>query len=186
MKKEIELRDKKIEYTFRPSRRAKKIWLTIRYDGSFIVSAPFRMSEEKISGFIAKKSDWILEKLEYFKKHPGTVLHENGRGLKEYKNEALKLACARLDYYNQFYGFKYKKISIRSQTTRWGSCSKEGNLSFNYQIALLHPSLSDYIVVHELCHLGEFNHSPKFWKLVERAIPNHKELRGEIRKIHLR
>ncbi len=103
----------------------------------------------------------------------------------KYKEEARVLAIERLAIYNQIYQFKYNRISIRDQRTRWGSCSSKGNINFNYKIALLPPHLSDYIIVHELCHLGEMNHSQKFWDLVARTIPNHQELKGEIRKIKL-
>jgi hypothetical protein len=65
---------------------------------------------------------------------------------------------------------------------RWGSCSKKGNLNFNYKIALLPQRHSDYVIVHELCHLREFNHSKKFWDLVEQAVPNHRALRTELKR----
>src|SRR5262249_14202616 len=92
----------------------------------------------------------------------------------EHKARAKELVTARLAYFNTSYNFKYNKITIRNQVSRWGSCSRKGNLSFNYRIVLLPPEMADYIVVHELCHLGEFNHGPKFWELVERTVPNWK------------
>src|SRR4051812_20805718 len=85
----------------------------------------------------------------------------------KYKTEALYLTKARLEHFNQFYNFKYNKITIRNQVSRWGSCSKGRNLSFNFRIALLPKEIADYVIVHELCHLGEFNHSKAFWDLVE-------------------
>ena len=75
------------------------------------------------------------------------------------------------------------RVAIRNQRSRWGSCSKQGNLNFNYKIALLPDALADYIVVHELCHLGEFNHSQAFWDLVAVAVPDHRERRAELRQI---
>src|SRR3989339_1317391 len=77
----------------------------------------------------------------------------------------------RLQVLNQHYRFDYKRVSIRNQKTRWGSCSKRGNLNFNYRIVSLPIHLADYVIVHELCHLEEFNHSQNFWNLVARAIP---------------
>ena len=82
----------------------------------------------------------------------------------------------RFEYFNKFYSYKWNRIFIKNQKTRWGSCSKRGNLNFNYRIALLPPEAADYIIVHELCHLKEFNHSRNFWKLVEQQIPNYKIL----------
>ena len=99
----------------------------------------------------------------------------------KYKNQALDLVKNKLEHFNQFYNFKYNKVTVRNQSTRWGSCSKSGNINFNYKLALLSESLVDYVVVHELCHLGEFNHSKKFWDLVARTVPDYKERRQELR-----
>jgi predicted metal-dependent hydrolase len=87
----------------------------------------------------------------------------------------------RIEYYNQYYGFKYNKINIKNQKTRWGSCSKKGNLNFNYKILFLSAETRDYIVVHELCHLKEFNHSKKFWNLVAETIPNYLQIRKNLK-----
>ena len=113
------------------------------------------------------------------KSRPGKIARRVG--LLKYKEEARKLALSRLEHFNQFYNFEYGTVRIKAQTTRWGSCSSKGNLNFNYKIALLPPHLLDYIVVHELCHLGEFNHSQDFWDLVEKMIPNYFELKLELR-----
>lgn len=99
----------------------------------------------------------------------------------ENKNKALTIAEDRLAYFNNFYNFKYSKVVIRDQKTRWGSCSRKGNLNFNYKIALLPQKSSDYIIVHELCHLGEFNHSENFWNLVAKTIPDYKDIRKSLR-----
>jgi predicted metal-dependent hydrolase len=105
---------------------------------------------------------------------------------KENKEKARTIAIERLEYFNTFYNYKWGKIAIRNQKTRWGSCSRRGNLNFNYKIALLPARYSDYIIVHELCHLGEFNHSQNFWNLVARTIPDYKEIRGSLRRDGLR
>ncbi len=102
-----------------------------------------------------------------------------------YKIKAHQLVRERLVYYNQFYQFKIGRISIRNQHTRWGSCSAKGNLNFNYRLVLIPEKLADYIIVHELCHLGEFNHSADFWALVAKAIPDYREARRELKKIKL-
>lgn len=92
----------------------------------------------------------------------------------------------RLAYWNTFYNFQYGRIAIRNQTSRWGSCSKKGNLNFNYRIIFLSEALMDYVIVHELCHLKEFNHSQNFWNLVAQAMPAYKKLRSELRSINIR
>ncbi|MDD5433102.1 MAG: M48 family metallopeptidase [Candidatus Pacebacteria bacterium] len=95
----------------------------------------------------------------------------------KYKDQAMALAQNRIEYFNKIYGLKYNKINIKNQKTRWGSCSKKGNLNFNYKIALLPERLADYIIVHELCHLKEFNHGQKFWNLVAKAVPEYSKLK---------
>ena len=92
----------------------------------------------------------------------------------------------RIIYFNNFYKFKINRIAIKNQKSRWGSCSKKGNLNFNYKIIFLKPDLADYLLVHELCHLGQFNHSKNFWALVGKTIPHYKSLHKELKKIPLR
>jgi predicted metal-dependent hydrolase len=78
-------------------------------------------------------------------------------------------------------GFNYKKITIRSQKTRWGSCSADGRLSFNYRLIRFREKVVDYVIIHELCHLKELNHTKKFWDLVERFCPDYKSLKRELK-----
>ncbi len=99
------------------------------------------------------------------------------------KRRAARFSAARCAHFAKIYGVRYRKISIRAQKSRWGSCSLNGNLSFNYKIALLSPHLADYIIVHELCHLLEMNHSKRFWAHVARTIPAYKLLRKKMRNI---
>jgi predicted metal-dependent hydrolase len=134
-----------------------------------------------IEKLIAQKSDWIRDQVEKLKKHPrpysfiGTPAE-----LKKFKSSAMRLAKDRLQYFNQFYGFTWTSVGVRNQKTRWGSCSSAGRLNFSYKICLLPPHLADYIIVHELCHLGEMNHSKKFWALVARALPEYRQLKHEL------
>lgn len=186
MKKQIEIAGKKIEYKLKVSRRAKRMRLTVYCGGGFVVTVPARFKENAMEQFIREKARWVITKLEYFKNRPAMVLIPNNK--KDYlafKNKALELARARIDHFNSRYGFKFNKINIKRQKSRWGSCSKKGNLNFNYKICRLPAELADYIIVHELCHLKEFNHGPGFWKLVSEIFPDYRGLRKELKKFKM-
>lgn len=184
MKNQIELNERKIEYTLKISKRARKMRMAVYCDGNFVVTAPWNVNQNLIEQFIVKKSQWVIDKLERFKNFEGKIIPQNNESnFPQYKDQAIAVAQNRIEYFNRLYCFKFNKINIRNQKTRWGSCSKKGNLNFNYKIALLPPRLADYIVVHELCHLGEFNHSYKFWNLVAKTMPDYLERRGELRQV---
>lgn len=104
----------------------------------------------------------------------------------KHKEMARKIVHDRIAHFAPLYGLTVGRIAIRDQRSRWGSCSRKGNLNFNYRIALLSPHLVDYIIVHELCHLKEFNHSKHFWDQVARTIPDHVSCRKELHRISLR
>lgn len=99
-----------------------------------------------------------------------------------YKEQARALVHAKILQFNAHYQYPLKKIFIKNSRSRWGSCSSKGNLNFNYRILFLRPELQDYLIAHELSHLGSFTHSPEFWALVVETIPNYKKLRYEIRR----
>ena len=94
---------------------------------------------------------------------------------------AKKSLIARVHTIADNLNFEIGRISIRGQKTRWGSCSKTGNLSFNYNLLKFRKEVVDYVIIHELCHLKQMNHSEKFWKLVAGFSPNYKKLRKELR-----
>jgi hypothetical protein len=183
MKRQIEINKNKIEYTLKVSKRARKVRLAIYCDGNFVVTTPRNIDDNIVEQFIIRKAQWIIDKIEYFKKAPKKLLIKgNKKEYKEYKDKALILAQERVEYFNNTYGFKFNNIRIKNQKTRWGSCSRKGNLNFNYRIALIPEKFSDYIIVHELCHLKEFNHSQGFWDLVSRVIPDYLEIRKKLKK----
>ena len=184
MKKEIFLGNERIEYSLKKSHRARNICLSISRGAEISVSVPFYIDETVVSKFISQKAEWILQKIKYFKKnYQKSLLPE--RSKKEYlknKRDAYLAILESINRLNKIYNFSWKKISIRNQKSRWGSCSRKGNLNFSYRIIFLPENLRDYIVAHELCHLKEFNHSKKFWNLVSETVPDFKEIRKEIRK----
>jgi hypothetical protein len=101
---------------------------------------------------------------------------------REKREQARCLVENRINYFNRFYNFEINRIAIKNAKTRWGSCSSKRNLNFNYKIIYLGPDLADYLMVHELCHLGELNHSKRFWALVFKTIPDYIKINKELKK----
>jgi hypothetical protein len=186
MKKEIEVCEKKIEYTLRISKRARRMRLAVYCDGSCVVTVPRTMNENLVEKFIIEKAQWVINKIDLFKKSGYRPRKINSKAeFLQHKARAFEIVKNRIGYFNQFYNFRFNSINIKNQKTRWGSCSKKGNLNFNYKIALITPEMADYIVVHELCHLGEFNHSQNFWGLVSKTLPNYLEIKNQFKKINI-
>jgi len=104
----------------------------------------------------------------------------------QHKEVARKIIFERLICYAPLCGVMFKRVAIRNQRRRWGSCSSLGNLNFNYRLAFLPQPLCDYVVVHELCHLKELNHGPKFWAAVEAVLPHYMVLIEELRVLEKR
>lgn len=170
-----------MNYTLKKNKRSKSIRISVRAGGEVLVTMPWRMPKFLVEKFVESKRDWIEERLSEQKFRPQKLLaHYSAKDFKEYKEKARSFALERIAYFNTFYNYKIGKVFIRNQKTRWGSCSSRGNLNFNYKIFLLPIELADYIVVHELCHLTQMNHGPKFWALVGQQVPNYKELRKQI------
>lgn len=105
------------------------------------------------------------------------TLHGSTAHYRKNKEMARRVVQQKLEQFNQYYDFKYGRVAIRNQRSRWGSCSKRGNLNFHYKIAFMPETFLDYVVVHELCHLKELNHSKNFWKLVEETLPKYLDIK---------
>ena len=172
-----------IVYKIKHSRRARNLRLAVHYTGDVVVTAPVGFDLGLLEGFLRQKISWVIKKLDFFKNHhPAPTPKVSRKEYLDQKAAALVLAEQKAAFWNQRYNFSYNRISIKNQTTRWGSCSRKGNLNFNYQILRLPEYLVDYLVVHELCHLKEFNHSARFWALVSAAVPGYKACRKELKK----
>lgn len=142
------------------------------------VRAPFRMPEEEIRRFVQEKSSWILKHLAVMEQKAGELekiepLSEEE--LEKLADQACEVIPERVAYFAPLAGVTYGRITIRNQKTRWGSCSAKGNLNFNCLLMLAPPEVLDYVVVHELCHRKEMNHSSRFWSEVRRILPDYKE-----------
>jgi predicted metal-dependent hydrolase len=101
---------------------------------------------------------------------------------KWYRAEAARQLPPRVHELARRDGLTFRRIFIKGQKTRWGSCSSLGNLNFNWRLMMCPPEVIDYIIIHELCHLREMNHSPRFWKLVEERCPDYKERKAWLKQ----
>lgn len=183
MEKHITLHNREVAYTLKRSKRAKRMRLTVYCSGDFVVTAPNHLQDLKIDQYIVYKSRWVLEKVDFYtdllKNQPKVYADMDNKAIQA---KASELVQKKVKKYNRKLGFKFSAINIKDQKTCWGSCSKKKNLNFNWRIVLLPDHLADYIVVHELCHLKEFNHSRKYWNLVQSILPKYQESSAELKK----
>jgi predicted metal-dependent hydrolase len=149
----------------------KTVSLRITPEGGIEVRCPNRMRRGDVDAFVRSKQGWIETHLA---KLPPARPKLTEKELEELRRRAKEILPQRVDYYARLIGVTYGTITVRSQRTRWGSCSSKGNLNFNCLLMLTSPEILDYVVVHELCHRKELNHSARFWAQVERILPDYR------------
>ena len=157
--------------------KRKTLSLEIKPDGKIIARAPLRMKQSEIEKFVNSKSDWIekhLQKLQTAQEQHGVDKLTQAE-IKELTEKAKAYIPQRVEHYAKLIGVDYGRITIRHQKTKWGSCSSKGNLNFNCLLMLTPPEVIDGVVVHELCHLKEMNHSKKFYDEVLRIYPDYRK-----------
>lgn len=160
----------------------RSVGIMIKPGGEITVRAPRLMPQSLIMSYIREKESWIIKTyLKQSKLRPVSVSEEKSAQTlaleKRYRDAAGDYIPKRVEYYHQFTGGNYQKVTIRDQKTRWGSCSSNGTLSFSFRLMMAPPRVLDYVVVHELCHLTHMNHSKEFWNMVETILPDYKEHR---------
>ena len=165
--------------------RRKTLALHITPDGRVQVRAPLRTPQYVIELFVDQHRAWIeahLAKVQAQLREAEAVGKLSEAELQDLKKRAKKIIPARVAYYAPLVGVSFGRISIRCQKSRWGSCSGKGNLNFNCLLMLAPAEVLDYVVVHELCHRLEMNHSPRFWAEVQRVYPSWKQARRWLRE----
>ena len=171
--------------------RSNRKTIQINPDLSVTVRAPIYASQREIGRILKEKEGWIQKHIEKIREQEAKrkeMYGEKGEYGKSAEREylsneeihklaekALEYIPKRVSYFAKQIGVTYGKITIRNQKTRWGSCSSKGNLNFNCLLMLTPPEVIDYVVVHELCHRKEMNHSGAFWAEIEKVIPSYKE-----------
>ncbi len=165
-----------MEYEVIRSRR-KTLCAEVRED-RVIIRAPLRASAAEIRAFVQKNREWIethLEKARQKALERSAVPRLTDGEIRALAEQALRVIPERAAYYAPLVGVRYGRITIRNQRTRWGSCSSKGNLNFNCLLMLTPPEALDSVVVHELCHLKEMNHSKRFYAEVLRVFPEYRK-----------
>jgi len=177
----------RMEYELIHSSR-KTLAIQIAADGKVTVRVPMRCSRAKAESFIEEKKEWILRKQKELrlrakeqeqKREQLPILSEED--YQNYRMLAEQVFRQRAAYFAGQMGVSYGRITIRDQKTRWGSCSSKGNLNFNWRLVLAPREVLDYVVVHELAHRKEMNHSARFWRLVEEELPDYPQRKNWLR-----
>lgn len=175
--------------------KRKTISIQVNPDATVVVRAPKRMSLREINAFVEDKKPWIekhvnlaLERIRQNESLNITPLSADD--IEELARRALEVMPKRVEYYAKIIGVSYNRVTIRCQKTRWGSCSAKGNINLNCLLMLAPVPVMDYVIVHELCHRLEMNHSKAFWHEVAKYIPDYKKhvkwLRNEGRIVNMR
>lgn len=170
-------------YTLHRRRGMKSIRLAVKEDGGVVVSAPKWVPKRVIDVFVASKRDWIEKSIAGIESDASRFVLKGSRlEYKEYKEAARSLVLDRLQHFAPLVGVTFNRVSIRNAARRWGSCSGKKNLNFHYKIVFLPPHLANYLIVHELSHLKEMNHSEDFWNVVRSVIPSAVGDAAQLRK----
>ena len=151
--------------------------LQIKPDGSLLVRAPLRLPKKEIDRVLQEKSAWIEKHLAQVENANRAAEEEplSMEDIRALADKALQVIPPRVGEFARRMGVSYGRITIRNQTGRWGSCSGEGNLNFNCLLMLAPLEVVDYVIVHELAHRKQMNHSAAFWEEVEAVLPDYRE-----------
>ncbi len=166
----------------------KSIGLQIKEPGKLIVRAPYRATNTVIREVIESHVVWIENAMERVEAEAKQNQESAARPFTEdelwvMRERAKEIFPKKVKHYAELIGVTYGRITIRKQKTVWGSCAANGNLNFNCLLVMLPDEVIDYVVVHELCHRLEMNHSKAFWAEVEKVLPDYKERRKVLRTL---
>ena len=170
----LDIEELKIPIELKRAKR-KTLAVTITPEGGLLIKAPEKMPEREIKRFLEQRRFWIYKQTKHMMATNADRIHRSEEEINKLREQARTVLTEKTDYYKSVLGVDYKRLRIGDQKTRWGSCSSKGNLNFNCLLMLAPPDVLDYVVVHELCHRKEMNHSKAFWNEVEKVLPNYKE-----------
>lgn len=155
-----------MEYQLIRSRR-KTLEISIQPGGTVVVRAPLRLPKKQIEAFLLQKQNWVLEKQKVMAEKPAPREY-SPEEVAAMKQTALARILPRVEYYANLMGAQYSGVSVTGAKKRWGSCSAKNSLHFSFLLAEKPPEFIDSVVIHELCHTFHHDHSPAFWKMVQR------------------
>lgn len=172
-----------LEYVLIRSKR-KTLALYVKRDGSIEVRAPLRISKACIDDFILKKRGWIEKTQNKLsaRQTAKRIIRLTAKEEVQYKKQAKTYLQQKCLFFSQIMGLRHGEVKINSAKTRWGSCNRKGDINFSYRLLFVPEDLIDYVVVHELAHVREMNHSAGFWTIVERIMPDYKARRKRLRE----
>ena len=165
--------------------RRRSLSLEVRADGRVLLRAPLRCGEAAMKRFVEENRSWIERKLREAQTRRSALPAEpplSEESLRALQRRGKQVFAERAAHFAPLVGVDYGRIQVRRQRSKWGSCSSAGNLNFNCLLLLAPPEVLDYVVVHELCHRLEMNHSPRFWAQVKRVLPAYEDARRYLRE----
>ena len=163
----------KVEYTVVRSRR-KSIAISVR-DGKVIVKAPMSVDNAVVESVVEKHKRWIANHLEKSNRKLEKMCVLSPERIRGLKAEADIYFRSAVESYSKIMGLNCGRVRITSAEHRYGSCNSKGNICFSYRLMLYPEAAREYVVVHELAHLIEMNHSPRFYKIIEKYMPDYKQ-----------
>ena len=169
-----------MEYSVVYSKR-KSVGIKVA-DGKITVKAPYGVSKEYIEKVLNKHTEWIAKAIEREKERRQARPQLDDKAIKMLRSEAKAYFGERCPYFAEQMKVDYARLNITGAKTRFGSCSAKGNISFSYLLMLYPEAARDYVIVHELAHRLEMNHSPRFYAIVEKYMPDYKARRDLLKK----
>ena len=163
--------------TVKRSRR-RTLSIEITPQAAVLVRAPYSMPNQDIRRFLQEKSGWIDRHIASARQNlakRADIEPLSDEELEHLADQALRVIPERVAHFASIMGVSYGRITIRNQRTRWGSCSAKGNLNFNCLLMLAPADVLDYVIVHELAHRKEMNHSKRFWSEVAAVLPDYRD-----------
>ena len=139
-----------------------------------VIKAPIGTDEETLRKIVLKHSSWIAKHVEQQRKKAALFKDLTDDDIKVIKKEAKRYFAEKTEYYAKMMGIDYGRITITSAQKRFGSCSSKGNISFSYRLMLYPEAAREYVVVHELAHRREMNHSKRFYDIIAKVMPDYK------------